>query len=135
MKAFAIFLTICVFILTFSILKSQSDLGTKKNLFWSLTTMVIFCGLVIGILTTLKQEELAGFAFLLMLSNVVFALVLIPILTFLMNDWIPTTTGTMLWIRLFVFGLMSIAITGALFGASLLFALANNPMDPASKIN
>ncbi|MFN7259905.1 MAG: hypothetical protein ACK5TU_08420, partial [Cyclobacteriaceae bacterium] len=97
MKAFAIFPTICVFILTFSILKSQSDLGTKKNLFWSLTTMVIFCGLVIGILTTLKQEELAGFAFLLMLSNVVFALVLIPILTFLMNDWIPTTTGTMRW--------------------------------------
>jgi hypothetical protein len=130
MKAFVIFPTICVFILTSSILKNQSDLGTKKNLFWSFTTTIIFCGLVIGALRIFKAAE---FAFLLMLSNVVFALIVIPILTFLINDLFPNATGKILWIRLFGIGVVATAVTAALFGASMIFALMNNPMDPGSR--
>lgn len=122
-----------MFILTFSILKNQSAFGIKKNLLWSLTTTVIFCGVVIGVLTVFKLKNLEGFVILLLLSNAGFALVLIPMVTFLINDWFPTATGTTLWIRLFLLGLVSIAITATLLGASMVFALANNPMDPAPR--
>lgn len=92
--------------------------------------MMMFCGLVIGILTTFRATE---FSILLMLSNVVFALILIPVLTFLINDIFPKATGKMLWIRLFGIGVVSMAIIAALFAASMVIALLNNPMDPASK--
>jgi hypothetical protein len=128
MKAFAIFPTISVFILTFSILKGQSGYGTKKNLFWSSLLTIGFVGLIIGGLKIFHE-----LAWLLMLSNVVFALILIPILTFTINDFFPVATETILWIRLFGIGLVSIIITAALLGASMFLAFANNPMDPGPK--
>jgi hypothetical protein len=127
MKAFATFPTICVFIFVFNVIKNQYAIGIKKNLFWSLAMSLVFCGLVISILII---DKTSYFLVLLLVSNLVFALLLIPVLMFLINDCFPTATGATFWLRLFVSGIVSIAITGALLGASVIFALLNNPMDP-----
>ena len=125
MKSFAIFPTISIFILTFSLLRSQWEFEARKNLLWTMLLTIVLGGLLAYFSTELN--------IMLMLSNFVFALALVPFLTFLINDIFPTVTGRTLWIRLFGIGLVAIALTLTLLGASMFFALANNPMDPGPK--
>ncbi|MBS1507808.1 MAG: hypothetical protein JSS79_14290 [Bacteroidetes bacterium] len=128
MKTFAIFPTISVFILTFSVLKGQFGFGTKKNLIWSTVTTIGFGGLFIAGLKLFLE-----WAWILVLSNVTFGLMLVPVLTFTIDGFFPVATGQSRWIRLFGIGLASIIITAGLLGVSIFFALAYNPMDPGPK--
>lgn len=125
MKSFAIFPTISIFILTFTLLRMNWEFPTKKNLIWSFLITFILGGLLIIFAIDVF--------ILLYLSNFVFALILIPFLTFLLNDFFPETTGGKLWIRLFGMGLIATAITLTLLGTTFFLAIANNPMDPGPK--
>lgn len=125
MKTFAIFPTISVFIITFSLLKSESDFGLKKELLWSLLVTILF-----GVIMTIFSAELF---YLLYYSNFLLALALIPFLTYLINAHLPKSSGKTLWIRLFAIGVISTALSLTLFGASMLYSFLNNPMDPAPR--
>jgi prepilin signal peptidase PulO-like enzyme (type II secretory pathway) len=128
MKAFAILPTITVFIASFSILRRQGNLGAKRNLFWSSLSTIAFGALAI-VVTTISYKLM----WLYMLINVIFAFILVPIMTFTINDFLPPATGKILWIRLFGIGLLSVAVTVVLFGILIFFTLAYNPMDPSPK--
>jgi hypothetical protein len=128
MKAFAIFPTISVFILTFSVLKEQFDFGAKKNLVWSTLTTSVFGGLFIAGLKIFPQ-----LTWMLILSNVTFALILVPVLTFTIDGFFPAAIGQSRWIRLFGIGIISIVITASMLGVSMLLALTYNPMDPITR--
>jgi hypothetical protein len=125
MKAFAIFPTISIFIVIFTLLKSEWELQTKKNLIWtSIVTAIIG-----GLLTMYSTEMFM----LLYLSNFIFILILIPFLTFLINSYMPKTSGRTPWTRLLLIGLIGTAITMTLFVVSFFFSLMNNPMDIGPK--
>lgn len=77
MKTFAIFPTLCILIISFAVIKDQ--LTVKRSLLWSFAVTVVLGGLLL-----LFSAELLV---LLYLSNFVLAIVLVPVLTFLLDGF------------------------------------------------
>jgi hypothetical protein len=122
MKSFVIFPTICIFILSFAVLRINKETSIVRNFIFSF----LVAGILGGLLLVFSTEVFM----LLYLGNFVFVLVLIPFLTFLVDDFLPQVAGRKLWIRLFGIGLLATITTLALFAATFFYALSNNPMDP-----
>lgn len=124
MKAFSIFPAIAGFIIAFAIFKERINLGTGINLVWSTATALLCGGIYIAGLVW------SDLTWILILSHALFACILVPVITFLLDGILPSTPGLHRWIRLFGTGLIALFITVVLFAASTVFALVNNPMDP-----
>ncbi|PSR55088.1 hypothetical protein AHMF7605_17045 [Adhaeribacter arboris] len=122
MKAFIIFPTICVFIVTLTFL-ILNGLSRVRIIFWS-TLMTAIWG---GFMAWLSFEV---FTFLYY-SNFLGVLVCIPCLTYLSNRLFPDNSNKrMVWMRLVGLGVLSTVVTIATAGFLILVSFINNPMDP-----
>ncbi len=124
MKTFVIFPTICWFILTLTLLR-VGFIRPKTALLWS-TIMTIILG---GLMTWFS----ADIFFFLYYANFLAIIVMIPCLTYLTNKLFKDNSDKIKWIRILGLGLVSTALTIAIFATSMFFSFAYNPMDPAPR--
>ena len=125
MKAFAIFPTICIFLLTLTLLHARGEKKPKMKLGWSFLVTIIFGGVM---------TMFSGYIFkFLFYANFLAAIFIIPCLTYLSNKCFPVVTGKKYWLRIVALGLISTVVTSTLFGATMIFSLLNNPMDPITQ--
>lgn len=126
MKTFVLFPTLCVFLLTLTLLKVAGQVRPKTILIWSVFTTAIFGGLM-----TWFSANLFTFLYY---SNFSAILIIIPCLTYLINKMLPDILiEKRLWLRIFGFGLASTILTLMLFGTAMFFSLIFNPTDPAPR--
>ena len=123
MKAFVIFPTICVFLLTLTLLTLDGQMKARTTLFCSVIVTVLFGGLM----TWFSVDAF----FYLYYSNFIGVLVCIPCLTYLTNRLLSKNFDKrMSWIRVLGLGILSTLVTLATAGFFILFSFLNNPMDP-----
>jgi len=125
MKAFVIFPTICVFVLTLTLLKLGGQVRPRTSLFWSIIVTSVFGGLM----TWFSFET---FQFLYF-ANFVGILICIPCITYLTNKLFASNVDKRIyWTRIIGLGLASTAVTILVGGALIFFSFLNNPMDPVT---
>jgi hypothetical protein len=123
MKAFVIFPTICVFVLSLTLLKLLGEIKPKISLLRSTIVTVVFGGLM----TWLSVEI---FVFLYF-ANFLGAIVCIPCLTYLTPRLFRSNSNKKIfWISLVGLGIVSTAVTMGVAWFLILFSFLNNPMDP-----
>lgn len=125
MKTFVIFPTICVFLLTLTLLTLNGQMTSKRIFVWSILIATLFGGL-------LKWFSVDAF-FLLYYGNFLSVLLVIPCLTFLTNKILPESWIENPWMRLAGLGVLSIIVTLLVFGTAMFFSFASNPMDPVPR--
>jgi hypothetical protein len=125
MKTFVIFPTICVFLLTLTLLTLDRQMTPKRVFIWSILVTTLFGGL----LTWFSVDAF----FFLYYSNFLSVLIVIPCLTFLTNKILPDRWIKNAWIRLVGLGVLSTIVTLLIFGTAMFFSFASNPMDPAPR--
>ena len=119
MKAFVIFPTICVFVLTLTLVTLGGQ-SRPRTILWSTVVTASFGGLM----TWLSFEV---FAFLYF-SNFIGVLVCIPCLTYLTNRLFSSDSNKiMFWIRIPGLGVVSTTVTLILAWYLILFSFINNP--------
>lgn len=126
MKAFAIFPTICVFVLTLTLLRLSGQLKPRTTLLLTLMVTIFFGGLM-----TWFSFEIFQFLYF---ANFFGVLVCIPCLTYLTNRLFSDNSDKRIhWLRILGLGLASTAVTIVVAGALIFFSFLNNPMDPVTK--
>lgn len=124
MTAFVIFPTICVLVLTLTLL-TLGGLSRPRVVLLSTLITATFGGLM----TWLSVEV---FTFLYY-SNFLGVLMCIPCLTYLANRLFTYNSNKItFWIRIVGLGIVSTAATLGLAWSLILFSFINNPMDPAT---
>ena len=125
MKAFVIFPTICVFVLTLTLLKLNGQLRPRTSLLWTIIVTSFFGGLM-----TLFSSETFQFLYF---ANFVGILVCVPCITYLTNKLFTNNVDKRIyWTIIIGLGLASTAVTILIGGALIFFSFLNNPMDPAT---
>src|SRR5690349_16334077 len=100
MKTFVIFPTICVFLLTLTLMTLNGQTRHRTTLLWSVMVTVLFGGLM-------TWFSLDAFSFLYY-SNFIGVLVCIPCLTYLTNRLFSKTQDKKInWIRVLGLGILS----------------------------
>jgi hypothetical protein len=122
MKAFVIFPTLCVFLLTLTLMTLDRQTRHRTILFWSVMLTVLFAGLM-------TWFSVNAFAFLYY-SNFIGVLVCIPCLTYLTNRLFKTQDEKIKWIRVLGLGILSTVVTVATAGFLIFMSFMYNPMDP-----
>jgi len=122
---FVIFPTICVFLLTLTLLTLKGQMTSLRIFTWSILVTTIFAGL-------LSWFSVDAF-FFLYCSNFLSVLLVIPCLTFLANRIVPYRWIKNIWIRLIGLGFISTIVTLIIFGMAMFFSLVSNPTDPGPK--
>jgi hypothetical protein len=123
MKAFVIFPTICVFLLTMTLLTLDGQTKQRTTLLWSVMVTALFGGLM-------TWFSVDVFAFLYY-SNFIGVLVCIPCLTYLTNRLLSKNLDKKInWIRVLGLGILSTVVTITTAGFLILISFLNNPMDP-----
>ena len=123
MKAFVIFPTICVFLLTLTLMTLHKQTRHRTTLLWSVMVTVLF-----GSLMTWFSVD--AFVFLYY-SNFIGVLLCIPCLTYLTNRLFNKTQNKNTnWIRLFGLGMLSTVVAVATAGFLIFMSFMYNPMDP-----
>lgn len=123
MKTFVIFPTICVFVLTLTLLKLD-ETRPRNVLLRATFVTAIFGGLMIWF-------PLEGF--FLYYGNWIGIIILIPCFTYLTNKLFKGKISKITWIRILGLTIISTLVTIAIFATSMFFSLTNNPMDPAPR--
>jgi hypothetical protein len=123
MKAFVIFPTVCVFLLTLTLLRLKGQMKPMTTLLWSIIVTAVFAGLT-------TWFSLAVFEFLYY-SNFLGIVVCIPCLTYLTNQLFSSklNQGTN-WVRVMGLGIISTVATIATAGFLIFISFMHNPMDP-----
>lgn len=125
-KAFIIFPTICVFVLALTFLK----LSGKIKTLWAIAWSVLIAGTFAGVIISYSDNAFSSLYYF----NYSAVIITIPCLTYLINNNLPIVYGRQFWFRLLGLSLLATLLTAIIFGASMFFSLANNPMDnPAPK--
>ena len=123
MKAFVIFPTICVFLLTTTLLTLSTSIKWRTILLWSGIVTVLFGGLM-------TWFSVAAFLFLYY-SNFIGVLVCISCLTYLTNRLLNKTLDKKVnWIGIFGIFIVSTVLTVATAGFLIFMSFMYNPMDP-----
>jgi hypothetical protein len=123
MKAFVIFPTICVFLLTMTLLTLARQTKRRTILLWPDIVTVLFAGLM----TWLSVD---AFVFLYY-SNFIGVLVCIPCLTYLTNQLLNRTLDKRVnRIGVLGLGILSTAVTVATAVFFIFMSFMYNPMDP-----
>lgn len=123
MKSFVIFPTICIFLLTMTLLTLGGQTKRRATLLWSGIVTVLFAGLM-------TWFSLDAFVFLYY-SNFIGVLVSIPCLTYLTNQFVTKTLDKRVnWIGLLGLGILSTVVTVATAGFLIFMSFMYNPMDP-----
>ncbi len=113
MKTFAIFPTLCVFVLTLTLLKL-----TGQTKLWIMILLTILVTTLFGGLMILFSTEAFHFLYF---ANFFGILVCVPCLTYLTNSLFKS--------RLLFIGIASTLLTIVIAGALIFFSFLNNPMD------
>jgi hypothetical protein len=123
MKVFVIFPTICIFLLTMTLLTLDGQTKRRTTLLWSSIVTVLFGGLM-------TWFSVDAFVFLYY-SNFIGVLVCIPCLTYLTNRLLNKTLDKRVnWIRVLGLGILSTVVTVATAGFLIFMSFMYNPMDP-----
>jgi hypothetical protein len=126
MKAFVIFPTICIFLLTMTLLTMDGQTNRRTTLLWSVMLTALFGGLM-------TWFSVDAFTFLYY-SNFIGVLVCIPCLTYLTNRLLSKTQDEKIkWIRVLGLGILSTVVTVATAGFLIFMSFMYNPMDPPIK--
>ena len=125
MKTFVIFPTICVFLLTLTLLNVSGQRNQLRIFILTGLITIIFGGLM-----TLFSVDVFTFLYY---SNFISVLIAIPCLTYLTNKMFPDISGKKFWFRVFGLGIASTVLTLLIFGTAMFFSFAYNPMDPAPR--
>lgn len=123
MKAFVIFPTICVFLLTMTLLTLDGQTKPRTMLLWSILVTVLFGGLM----SWFSVDVLL----FLYYSNFIGVLVCIPCVTYLTNRLLSKPLDKRVnWLRVLGLGILSTAVTIATAGFLIFMSFMYNPMDP-----
>jgi len=123
MKAFVIFPTICVFLLTMTLLTLDGQTKLRTMLLWSILVTVLFGGVM-------SWFSVDVFLFLYY-SNFIGVLVCIPCVTYLTNRLLSKPLDKRVnWLRVLGLGILSTAVTIATAGFLLFMSFMYNPMNP-----
>jgi hypothetical protein len=123
MKAFVIFPTICVFLLTLTLMTLDGQIRQRTALLWSVIVTILFGGLM-------TWFSVDAFTFLYY-SNFIGVLVCIPCLTYLTNRLFSKTQDEKIkWIRVLGLAILSTVATVATAGFLIFMSFMYNPMDP-----
>ena len=127
MKAFVIFPTICVFLLTMTLLTLDGQTKPRTMLLWSILVTVLFGGLM----SWFSVDVLL----FLYYSNFIGVLVCIPCVTYLTNRLLSKPLDKRVnWLRVLGLGILSTAVTIATAGFLIFMSFMYNPMDqPTNK--
>ena len=116
MKAFVIFPTICVFVLTMTLLTLDGQTKSRTTFLWSAIVTVLFGGL--------KTWFSVDFFFFLYYSNFIGVLVCVPCLTYLTNRLLSKKLDKRTnWILVLGLGIISTVVTIATAGFLNLFSV------------
>lgn len=128
MKAFAIFPTICIFVMVLTILRILGFPSTwlKK---------ILFSFLAAGLFAVFVIINSSNFFEFLYFFNFVSVLIIVPCLTYLANVSIHGFLDKAYLIRLFVLFVLSAIFTLLVFGILFFMSMANNPMDYVRHLN
>ena len=118
MKTFVIFPTICVSILTWTLLSLLGQMKRRTKFVLTILATIIFGGLM-----TWFSVDLLVFLYF---SNFVSIILVIPCMTYLIYNWLPNQKIEGKYLRIFAIGLLSTVLTLAIFGTAMFFALAYN---------
>lgn len=124
MKALIIFPTICVFVMTLTLLKLEGTTKPRNALLRTIAVTAILSGLMIWF-------PVEGF--FLYYGNWIGIMILIPCFTYLSNKLFKDNADKTRWIRILGLTIFSTILTVAIFALSLLFALTYNPTDPTPR--
>ena len=124
MKAFAIFPTICIFVMVLTILRILEFPST-----WLMKILLSF--LAAGLFTGFVLMNSLNYFEFLYFFNFVSVLIIVPCLTYIANVSIHGFLEKIYLLRLFVLFLLSTIVTLIVFGISFFISVANNPMDYA----
>jgi hypothetical protein len=126
MKAFVIFPTICVFLLTMTLLALDGQTKQRTKLISSIIVTALFGGLM-------TWFSLDAFLFLYYL-NFIGVLISIPCLTYLTYRLLSKNQDEGVnWIRVLGLGILSTVVTVATAGFLIFMSFMYNPMDPPIK--
>ena len=125
MKAFVLFPTICVFVLTLTLLKHNGQTKSWIVLGWAIIVTTTFGGLA-----TLNSIEIFEFLYY---TNFLGVLICIPCLTYLTNSLFRKKSNQRVnLLRVVGLSIASTLVTVIIAGTLMLFAFLHNPMDPPS---
>lgn len=125
MKAFVIFPTFCVFVLTLTLIMLVGKSKFRDAILWTIVVTSIFGGLA----TWFSIDVFT----ILYFFNFIGILVCIPCLTYLANRLFPdSSSNKMNWLRILGLGFASTIVTIIISGTLIFFSFLNNPMDPVT---
>jgi len=126
MKAFAIFPTLCLFILILTILKVFNF--PTKNIFRLLLSFAI--ALIFLVTTILNSIEMFTFLYF---GNFLSVIIIIPCMTYLLSSTISKKRTERYWLKITLICISITIITVLTFAITFFYSMLNNPMDPGLK--
>lgn len=121
MKTFAIFPSIAIFLFSLTLFRV---VGKGFGIVATLISTLVACLLVI------YSRQIFE---LLFYSNFISVIIVMPCLTYLGYSFLSKKSGVAFRIKIIGIAVAAALITGALFAATMFFALMNNPMHPVGE--
>ena len=126
MKAFAIFPTLCLFILALAIFKA---LNFPARMFYRQLSAIALT-IVFSVTMVLNSSKMFTFLYL---GGFISVIIIILSMTYLMESMIEKKSTTRYWILLTLLFLTITVITTSVFIMTFIYSMLNNPMDPGMR--
>jgi len=126
MKAFAIFPTLCIFILALAIFKALNF--PSRKLYRQLSAVALT--IVFSVTMVLNSSEMFTFLYF---GGFISVILIILSMTYLMGSMIEKKPPKRYWILITLLFLSITLITTSVFIMTFIYSMLNNPMDPGMR--